>query len=188
MDPGAERLLDLALPRWDVRERHGRLVAAPAERVWAALQQVTVGELRLTRALMRVRSLGRYEMGDPGRLMLDMLPPGEISRREPAELVCAMVSPTTPLRPMTAGPQTRPGDVAELSRPLPDGWVRVAMDFRLEGDGAATRLTTETRVLATGPRARRSFGAYWLLIRAGSGLIRREILRAVAHRAEAAGA
>jgi hypothetical protein len=43
-------------------------------------------------------------------------------------------------------------------------------------------------VLATGPRARRSFGAYWLLIRAGSGLIRREILRAVAHRAEAAGA
>ena len=50
-----------------------------------------------------------------------------------------------------------------------------------------TALHTETRVLATGRRARRAFGAYWLVIRGGSGLIRREMLRAVARRAEAAG-
>jgi hypothetical protein len=187
MDTGTERLLDLALPRWDVRERHQRLVAAPLEAVWAAVHEVTVGELRLTRTLMRVRTLGRYELGDPRRLMLEMLPPGEVSRREPSELVCAMVSPSTTLRPVTSGPQTQPGTVAELSRPLPDGWVRVAMDFRLEPSGAGTLLTTETRVLATGPRARRSFGAYWQLVRAGSGLIRREMLRAIARRAEAAG-
>jgi hypothetical protein len=187
MDTSTERLLDLALPEWDVRERHQRLVSAPVEAVWAAVHEVTVGELRLTRTLMTIRSLGHYDVGDSDQLMLEMLPPGEVSRREPYDLVCAMVSPSTMLRPMTSGPQTQPGTVAELCRPLPDGWVRVAMDFRLEPSGPGTLLTTETRVLATGPHARRSFGAYWLLIRAGSGLIRREMLRAVALRAEAAG-
>jgi hypothetical protein len=52
---------------------------------------------------------------------------------------------------------------------------------------AATLLETETRVLATGPRAKRAFAAYWLVVRPGSGLIRRELLRAVARRAESAG-
>jgi hypothetical protein len=45
-------------------------------------------------------------------------------------------------------------------------------------------LSTETRILATDPRTRRSFAAYWFLIRAGSGAIRREVLRVVAGRAE----
>ena len=49
-----------------------------------------------------------------------------------------------------------------------------------------TLLSTETRVLATDPRTRRAFAAYWLFIRAGSGAIRREVLSIVAHRAESA--
>ncbi len=45
-------------------------------------------------------------------------------------------------------------------------------------------MPTETRVMATDARTRLRFAGYWLLIRAGSGLIRRDILRAVAQRAE----
>jgi hypothetical protein len=60
------------------------------------------------------------------------------------------------------------------------------MDFRLAPRGSATELSTETRVLATGRRSRRTFRLYWLAIRGGSGLIRRELLRAVGRRAEAA--
>jgi hypothetical protein len=78
----------------------------------------------------------------------------------------------------------RASSVDELVRPMPDGWVRIATDFRLEVSDRSTRLTTETRVLATGPIARRKFRIYWLGIRAGSGLIRREVLHAVARRAE----
>jgi hypothetical protein len=63
------------------------------------------------------------------------------------------------------------------------GWVKVGMDFVLQPDGAGTRLHTETRVAATDTRTRVLFAGYWLLIRAGSGLIRRDILRAVAQRA-----
>jgi hypothetical protein len=47
-----------------------------------------------------------------------------------------------------------------------------------------TRLSTETRIAATDARARRRFAAYWLVVRPGSGLIRRLWLRAVKKRAE----
>ena len=186
MDGAAERLLDEAMPRWDVHERHQRVVAAPVEDVWRAVLDLTVGELPLTSALMRVRTFGA-PLGTRDRPVVDALPPGEVDRREPTELLYAMVSPTSWRKPMSSGPATQPGTTAQLNRPLPDGWVRVGMDFRLQPVAAGTRLATETRVLATGPRARRVFGLYWLVIRAGSGAIRREMLRAVARRAEAAG-
>jgi hypothetical protein len=64
------------------------------------------------------------------------------------------------------------------------GWAKVATDFRLEPERGGTRISTETRVLATDVRARRAFTAYWIVIRVGSGLIRRDLLRAVARRAE----
>jgi hypothetical protein len=60
------------------------------------------------------------------------------------------------------------------------------MEFRLQSTPLGTLLSTETRVLATDPRTRRAFAAYWLFIRAGSGAIRREVLRIVAHHAESA--
>ena len=40
----------------------------------------------------------------------------------------------------------------------------------------------KTRILATDPGTRRSFAAYWFLIRPGSSAIRREVLAVVAHR------
>ena len=59
------------------------------------------------------------------------------------------------------------------------GYAKVAFNFRLE-DG---ELSTETRIAGTDAHARRRFGLYWLLIRPGSGLIRREWLRAIEKRA-----
>jgi hypothetical protein len=56
----------------------------------------------------------------------------------------------------------------------------------IEPTGAGSRVTTETRITATDVRTRARFGLYWLFIRAGSGLIRHDMLRAVARRAEAA--
>jgi hypothetical protein len=44
-------------------------------------------------------------------------------------------------------------------------------------------VSTETRVSATDASTRARSGLYWKLIRVGSGLIRRDLLRAVARRA-----
>ena len=57
------------------------------------------------------------------------------------------------------------------------------MAFNFAVDGG--ELTTETRVFLTDARARRSFGAYWLVIRPFSGLIRREWLAGIVRRADA---
>ncbi|HEX7188191.1 MAG TPA: hypothetical protein VF423_08200 [Actinomycetes bacterium] len=190
MPDGSRTLLDDAMPSWDVAERHHRVVRAEAGAVWDALLTTPVGALPVTRSLMRVRTLGRSSFGSRDRPVVAALPPGEIARREPEQLLLGMVAPVS-LRTGADGLEDlRAATVAELTRPLPDGWVRIAMDFRLVPDPAGpgtTALHTETRVLATGRRARRAFRAYWLVIRGGSGLIRHELLRAVSRRAEAAG-
>jgi hypothetical protein len=186
MTPEADRLLDRALPRWDFAERHRRLVRAPAPAVWRALGEVRVSDLPLTGLLMRVRALGRKPLGRADRRALDALPPGEVGRDEGRELLLGLVLPTSLRTDVRSLDALRPASVDELVRPLPDGWVRVGMDFRLEAAAGATELSTETRVLATGPAARRRFRLYWLVIRGGSGLIRRELLHAVALRAERA--
>jgi hypothetical protein len=187
MDPSPERLLDAALPHWDVGERHNRVVLAAPEAVWQALQEVTVRDLPLTRGLMRARALGRRSTGGRDRPVLDALPPGELARRAPSELLLGLVAPTSLPIDVRSVNALRPVDVEDFQRERPDGWVWIGMDFRLLPVGSATRLETETRVLASGPRAKRRFAAYWLAVRLGSGVIRRELLRAVAHRAEAAG-
>ena len=188
MADGPGTLLDQAMPAWDVVERHRRVVHADVDTVWTALLSTPMRDLRVTRGLMWVRTFGRTSYGAPGRTVVDSLPPGEITRRAPTELLLGLVAPTR-LRFTSADlPDLRTATVAELQRPLPDGWVRIAMDFRLAQDaGATTTLNTETRVLATGPRARRRFRAYWAGVGWGSGLVRRELLRAVARRAEATG-
>ncbi|AQZ69959.1 unnamed protein product [[Actinomadura] parvosata subsp. kistnae] len=64
------------------------------------------------------------------------------------------------------------------------GFAKATFSFLLDdaGDGRI-RLITETRVQATSPDARRAFLRYWLLIRLGSGLVRRAMLSAVRARA-----
>ena len=81
---------------------------------------------------MRVRTLGRYDSATRDRLVLDALPPGEVARREPTSCCSAMVSPTS----LAQADERRSADAARRrspssTGPLPDGWVRVGMDFRL---------------------------------------------------------
>ncbi|MEV6129018.1 hypothetical protein AB0M05_19625 [Streptomyces violaceusniger] len=54
------------------------------------------------------------------------------------------------------------------------------MNFRLTPEGDGTLLSTETRVLNTDPATRRAFALYWGFMRAGSGMIRHDLLRAIA--------
>jgi hypothetical protein len=58
--------------------------------------------------------------------------------------------------------------------------LRIAFDLRAEPHPAGALLTTETRVHALTPRARRLFRLYWLVVGPFSALIRRRWLRAIA--------
>ena len=64
---------------------------------------------------------------------------------------------------------------------------KVVANFLLQEAGhSSIRTSTETRVRALSPRARKDFLPYWRVIYPGSALIRRMWLRAVKRRAERA--
>ena len=178
----AVRLLDQAMPKWQFAETHGRFIRAPEDRVWSALLGLRVRDVTLTRVLMRTRAGGRNVMGDADAAALDAMPPGEVARRDNRELLLGL------LIPLSSGSRgrvddlslLRPRSIEELTRERGEGWARVGMDFRLFPLESGTRLLTETRVAVSGEQARRVFRIYWTAIRGGSGMIRRDLLRAVA--------
>jgi hypothetical protein len=67
--------------------------------------------------------------------------------------------------------------------------ARAAMNFSLDeySNGKSVSVRTETRIWIPDPRARLKFALYWLLISAGSALIRLAWLRAIKRRSERAG-
>jgi hypothetical protein len=118
MHPSPDRLLDAALPRWDVMEQHARVVPAPPDAVWHALHAVRMQELRLTRGLVAVRTLGRHGSANLHRRVLDALPPGELASRAPHELLLGLVAPTSLRLDVGSVAALRPVDLDDFGRPL----------------------------------------------------------------------
>jgi hypothetical protein len=180
--------LDELLPSPHFRERHSRRIAAPPAAVWDVLQELRIGDPALSRALMGVRLLparlaGRKDMLRmfSGRLLEEG--PVPVLDADPQHAVVAggVLQPWK----LAGGEDPPELDATALQAFAEPGWVKVGFDLVLEPSHGGTRLTTETRVTATDPGTRARFGLYWLFIRAGSGLIRRDMLRAIARRAEA---
>lgn len=183
-----ETRLDEFAPAWQFREHHSLRIAAPPARVYEALKRVSADEIVLFQALTWIRRRGRQlpasmmnaPAGQPiievatgsGFVLLADDPPREL-------LVGAMV---------VAPPGGRFQPTPDTFRsPLPPGFALATMNFLVAADGpAASLISTETRVFASSDDARRRFAPYWRIIYPGSATIRREWLRAVARRAEAA--
>ncbi len=180
--------LDTVAPVWQFREVHAIAVRAPVDRAYAAATAVTAREIRFYRAMTWLRRFGRPGPPDilnpppddpilevatrTGFVLLAASPPGEI------------VVGKAVIAPRGAAPRT-PEEFRAITGP---GFALATMNFRVEPAGPGRSVvTTETRVHATDARTRRRFGVYWLVIRAGSGLIRRMWLRAIKRRAEQVG-
>lgn len=170
-------------------ERHQRHIAAPPEAVWAALHDVGWRDLPLTRALMAIRAIPERLIGGtrpaPGRNLLRDAPVPVLAAESPHTIVAAGVMQPWKLR---GGPRPPRLDARALQAFDAPGWVKCGVDFTLEPADGGTLLRTETRIRATDAATRARFGLYWLAIRAGSGLIRREMLGEIARRAERSGA
>ena len=76
-----------------------------------------------------------------------------------------------------------PLDLAEVRDFAAPGWVKVAMEIRVTPHAAGATVSTETRVQATDPAARRAFARYWTIIRLPSALLRRIMLATVTNNA-----
>jgi hypothetical protein len=185
-----DRLIDDWLPSYDETEFHAREIAAPPEVVEAAVRALTPGDLPLTGLLMGLRTLPGLVTGRPppvarGPLLEGLRAAGFVLLAErPAEqTVLGMVG--RPWRPRGDGLDPLDGPEAFRAYKRP-GSVRAAWDFVLApAPGGGTRLSTETRIEGTDAGGTRTFRRYWRIVHLGSGLIRHEMLRAVAKRAEA---
>ena len=184
--------LDELLPDFDLEETHTRSVGASPAVALAAVRAATPGEMRLVPFLYALRSaaglLGRGR-GLPRANDIPMW--GQMLEssgfvalvEEEDEIVLGYAGQPWKL---SGGVPAGVRSAADWERFAAPGYVKAAMNFRVEAAEGGALLTTETRVLATDESARRRFGRYWWVIRLGSGAIRRSWLRAAARRAEAA--
>jgi hypothetical protein len=182
-------LIDRFLPEFEWNEVHSIDIAASPAVVADALRRVTADEIRLLRLLLGLRALPGRLLGRGGRArgsgpVLDgILRSGFVALAEECdrELVVGIIGRFWQALPTHADF----ADGAAFVSFAEPGFAKAVMDFTIEDlGGGRTRLSTETRIVATDGRARRRFGAYWRFVRPGSGLIRILWLRAVARRAE----
>lgn len=179
-------LLDGVLPAFQFNEVHAIEIAAPADRVYKALLEVTPEEIGSYRTLPWIRCLGQCS-GDSIMNPASRTPILEsalksfrtLAERPNEELVFGgfVAAP--------AGAAARAWTVETYVALTEPGFAKVAMNFRLVSRNPGTTvLETETRVYATDPGTRRVFTAYWRTILPGSAIIRRSWLRAIKTRAE----
>jgi hypothetical protein len=180
-----ERLLLDLLPDADHVTRQTRWIAAPPQVVWDALHEVYLTDLPLTLALSAVRFLparltrrGRSRAYE--RPLVDVLPIPRLASTPQRSVVFGGALQAWRL---TGGRRPPELDAEGLRAWSERGWVKVAMDLRLEAREGGTQLSAETRVRATDDETRRRFARYWLVVRPGSSAIRWELLRAVARKA-----
>jgi hypothetical protein len=183
-----ERLIDEWMPSFDESEFHSREIAAPAPVVEAAVRSLEPGELRLTGLLMGVRTLPGRLTGRPrpvrsGPLLDGVLSMGFVllDERPGEQLLLGVVG--RPWRPRGDGLDSLDGPDAFRAYSQP-GSIRATWDFVLAPAGRGTLLSTETRIAGTDAAGTRTFRRYWRLVMPGSALIRRDMLRATAVRAE----
>jgi hypothetical protein len=180
------------VPTFQAAERHSATIATSADQVWAALTQVTVGELRLFRLLMGLRALPGRLLGRPharfdadesllGRRFGSASTPW--GRRSARELVVGAIGQLWRLAggrgiAVAGGDDFAAFDQAGYARWRPTSGLPPSPAAR------ATQLSTETRVACTDATSARRFARYWWPIGPASSAIRRSWLAAIKRRAE----
>lgn len=183
--------LDELLPTADFAERHRRDVLGSPAHAYAATLAFSLAEMPVARVLFKLRGLVGAGAGlvadDRKPLLAQMTTHGfSVLADVPGrEFVAGAIGQPWQLRGGRLMPVAGAASFVEFDEP---GFVKMAMNFTMEDRGPRTRVTTETRVLATDAGSRRSFALYWMPVRIGSGLIRQAMLRAIARRTAQASA
>ena len=190
------QLIDEYLPEYDVREIHQTLVHAPASRIYSAFRSTDLADAMLVRICLALRAL-------PGALLSPMhglrhfrirlgtsmtLREFEthgfrvLAENPPHEILIGLMGS---FWKMDGG--LLPIDSTTFKGSQLPGTARVAWNFSVvEQKNGMCVLATETRVKCSDAKSRRYFGLYWAIIRPGSGLIRRYMLRSIRKKAESA--
>jgi hypothetical protein len=186
-------LLDQIVPVYDVSSRHAITVNARPADVYQAARHADLGRPRLVRVLMGLRVLPvLVARAGPRRAQSSELQKPQyavggatftlVAETPDEEFVLGIMG-----RFWTLSGGLIPATPGQLRQPPPAGTVQGFWNFRVEPRDGATTLSTETRVRCADTATRRRFLRYWRIIRPGSALIRRSILRYIRDAAERRG-
>ena len=177
--------LDELMPEYQFSERHSARVHARPEQVILATRQSTFADLKSLLTLLKIRGVVLrtpfHDMGDlqTQRILDKFAEAGYLFDGSEQEI--AMFGVWN----VRANRRPEVHTLQEYADYRDPGAVKMAFDFTVEdmGDGWST-LRAETRVAATDASTLRGVGRYWRLIVPGSGLLRRQWLKAIKKRAE----
>jgi hypothetical protein len=193
-----ETLLDEVLPVYEFRGHETIRIHASPEQAFRALEELTVTEATPApvRALISLRYLpgrltGRGRSGkvdNDARLFREaMLSDSNVVLAEESgrEVVVGTIGKFHNLLDQQPAPIRNADEFARFDAP---GYQKLAMGWRAGArDEDGCELVMEHRTHALGPGSRRKFALYWwLMIKAGSAILARMLLRAVKRRAEGA--
>ncbi len=172
-------LIDQLLPDFDIKARYQIDIDASAAQAYAVARRHDMRDSIIIRWLCRLRGLPESGLTFEGMFKLGFV---LLADKPSQEIVFGLVGRFWTLTPQIQSVQAH--DFAAFNRP---GFAKVVgnMAFIPRGDARGVRVTTETRVQCLCNSSRRAFHLYWLLIAPFSGLIRKEWLRLIKHRAEA---
>ncbi len=173
------------LPRFDFSKAHRLAVPAPAAATFAALESYDIRESRTARVLMFLRGYGRpaARTASSEGLVASLTRSRfvHLGSRPGREHVFGLAG-----RFWTPNGGLRVLDAEAFGEFAEEGYAKAAWNLAVEPAGeAASFVTTETRILCFGSRARRLFGLYWHTIEIFSGAIRLSMLRGIRDRAVA---
>lgn len=185
-------LIDEVLPSYEFSDLIGVEVQATPERIFTALDEVTLAEMPLAKMLGQLRYL-------PARLTGRM--PASAQDEPFMKLVLGQgttVLAEEPQREIVTGTIGKFHDsfdqqivplqgADEFYRFDDPDYQKLVMSIRVRETGAAGvyRLELEHRTHALSPSARRRFAWYWLVIKPGGAFVTKLLLKAVRRRAEA---
>ena len=175
-------------------EVHHRIVDRPIDEVWQACLAVTAKEVRLLGPLMTFRTLPRLFRHGRAITVAAPKPLLDVFAKEGFTLLRRDKEPRDGRALVLFGAAGRFWSISE-NAPLPFSSPQEFLDFAepnyaktvatLEatdlGNGT-TKVETVTWVAGTDAEANKKFAPYWMVIRGGSGLIRRSWLAAINRR------
>jgi hypothetical protein len=182
--------LDQFLPDYHFRERHRIVIPCDTSQAHVAARELRVDEVsRAVGVLLYLREL-------PARLFGQHRPEPQPAA---ASTFLSLLDQNGFVRLTESPEQFVFGCIAKCWKPAPEilpvyspeqylacartGFAKIAFDLRFAAVPGGTVVSTETRVTVDALGARLAFACYWVLIRLGSGLIRRLWLRAIYRKA-----
>ena len=184
--------LNQYLPKYDFVERHSIVIHSSPEKVFKAIHNFDMRKSKVINTLLFLRSIpGRLNSNrepdnqEPTKLSIDQLTQKKswilLDKVENQEVVIGF-----------AGKFWQPnGDMIHLSKATDfirfkqTGYSKAAWNLYIKRNNDDTvTLSTETRILCLGDRAKSSFRFYWAVIRPYSGWIRLEMLKMIKEQAE----